>query len=969
MDALKGKVVSWEGGRYVGHTVEVEGILIPSGKGTWTSSDEDVVRSGNWVTGKLNGDGEEVVKSAGIRYVGHFKDNIRNGFGSLFFTSGGEHCGTFLDGKATGFGLRVFEDGSWYTGNWENAQLVDGPVPIFPGPTGKASATREISPLPSDVVKDRQMIQGTFTGQVNAKGEPHGRGVLLYSDGTRFCGQWQGGKRSGHGVWTTASGAKYDGEWKSDEWHGEGVETEISGGVYTGTYKSGQRSGRGEYRRKDGGGYDGEWKHGLMHGSGRLTEPSGDAYSGQMKDGLRCGKGEWISSRDQYTGEWQNDTMHGKGRKTELNGDVYEGMFKFGYRHGKGDLILANGGEYSGQWQDGKVHGKGMEKHGDGTIYSGQFVDGLRDGKGEMRMANGDLYDGKFEKGLMAGKGKYMWRSGGEYTGEFQRGRRHGQGMLVWASGDKYIGQFDEGRIHGEGVLSLKRSGCTHYGNFVDNVAQGHGIRVLGDGAWFEGTWYSNRFVGDIDFREDACPKPNVENARFQQERTEKLANEHAARLRRNALWEVTMPAASEQKSEKNKAFTAYTVIFKCRVTNNVYESQIRYSVLLENYDALKGEFPTLIADITFPPKKLFGNSDPAFIEQRRQALEKFVQAVVVHPIITSSQTFRKAFSIETNHETSHEYVDAVSAVLAKQAAVDAEIDAETQRVLDETNHKRLQDLQTIDSEIDAISSAERERQVSEKDWVEDHHVRMGRAELIDPAIRKFEQPNSSDTVEVVMGEAHRVIDASPTAPPQPSPEPVPEEPLTTVPSIPPTVPSIPPTPPAESTTTSKPLPVPKPLPSPMAEPAIPPPVAPQNLEAGQPGKTKGIMNPVPPTMSQTRLSSEDYPTPPPPAPLPEPTLSHPEPPVPPPVPPPTVPQEEGVEEIPVTETKRTSQILRPADTPYQFEEYDEEVPTAEVKNPFGEEVKAQAPFGEEKMDKKEESANPFGDEDGNPFV
>ena len=50
------------------------------------------------------------------------------------------------------------------------------------------------------------------------------------------------------------------------------------------------------------------------------------------------------------------------------------------------------------------------------------------------------------------------------------------------------------------------------------------------------------------------------QNARFQQERTEKLANEHAARLRRNALWEVTMPAASEQKSEKNKAFTAYTV-------------------------------------------------------------------------------------------------------------------------------------------------------------------------------------------------------------------------------------------------------------------------------------------------------------------------------------------------------------------------------------------------------------------------
>jgi hypothetical protein len=73
--------------------------------------------------------------------------------------------------------------------------------------------------------------------QMNARGEPHGRGLLVLSDGTAYTGQYINGKRHGFGVWSDLSGAKYEGEWRNDEKCGEGVDTASNGDEYSGQLK------------------------------------------------------------------------------------------------------------------------------------------------------------------------------------------------------------------------------------------------------------------------------------------------------------------------------------------------------------------------------------------------------------------------------------------------------------------------------------------------------------------------------------------------------------------------------------------------------------------------------------------------------------------------------------------------------------------------------------------------------------
>ena len=54
------------------------------------------------------------------------------------------------------------------------------------------------------------------------KGKPNGFGILIYSFGGKYVGEWKNGKRNGQGTSTTSSiGYKYVGEWKNGKhWNG-----------------------------------------------------------------------------------------------------------------------------------------------------------------------------------------------------------------------------------------------------------------------------------------------------------------------------------------------------------------------------------------------------------------------------------------------------------------------------------------------------------------------------------------------------------------------------------------------------------------------------------------------------------------------------------------------------------------------------------------------------------------------------
>mmetsp|Transcript_2777 Transcript_2777/g.6631 ORF Transcript_2777/g.6631 Transcript_2777/m.6631 type:complete len:145 (-) Transcript_2777:111-545(-) len=114
--------------------------------------------------------------------------------------------------------------------------------------------------------------KGHYTGELKGKFVKHGKGVLSYTDG-----------------------AVYDGEFKDGVFHGMGTFTwAATGESYTGWWEDGQMHGKGRFDYASGGTYVGGFSRGKMHGFGKLTikmfaEDGGEtvaAKEGQWADGV-----------------------------------------------------------------------------------------------------------------------------------------------------------------------------------------------------------------------------------------------------------------------------------------------------------------------------------------------------------------------------------------------------------------------------------------------------------------------------------------------------------------------------------------------------------------------------------------------------------------------------------------------------------------------------------------------------------
>ena len=113
----------------------------------------------------------------------------------------------------------------------------------------------------------------TYRGEVSGAGPSkrrHGSGVMEWSDGRRYVGEWREDKMSGRGVMEYRNGCRYEGEWRNDEWCGRGVYTLKNGDRYDGEVY-GVFNGRGVYRYAAGRRlYDGAWAHSYPAGGAAL---------------------------------------------------------------------------------------------------------------------------------------------------------------------------------------------------------------------------------------------------------------------------------------------------------------------------------------------------------------------------------------------------------------------------------------------------------------------------------------------------------------------------------------------------------------------------------------------------------------------------------------------------------------------------------------------------------------------------
>lgn len=68
------------------------------------------------------------------------------------------------------------------------------------------------------------------------------------------------GKREGKGIMKYSNGRQYEGNWERDLRNGKGFERYPNGNSYFGSFKMGKADGKGVYTWVNGEVYDGEWK-------------------------------------------------------------------------------------------------------------------------------------------------------------------------------------------------------------------------------------------------------------------------------------------------------------------------------------------------------------------------------------------------------------------------------------------------------------------------------------------------------------------------------------------------------------------------------------------------------------------------------------------------------------------------------------------------------------------------------------
>ena len=188
----------------------------------------------------------------------------------------------------------------------------------------------------------------------------HGRGIQIWTDGSKFSGCWKHGKASGQGKLIHADGDVYEGNWENDKPNGYGLYIHQDGTKYEGFWKDDKQNGNGKETWPDGASYEGGYKNGKKQGKGIFKWADGSVYNGEFDDNNISGKGVYIfSDKRKYDGTWLNNKLEGHGIFEWPDGRKYEGDYKNDKKEGFGVFEWADGKKYKGYWKNGKQNGIG----------------------------------------------------------------------------------------------------------------------------------------------------------------------------------------------------------------------------------------------------------------------------------------------------------------------------------------------------------------------------------------------------------------------------------------------------------------------------------------------------------------------------------------------------------------------------------------------------------------------------------
>eukprot|EP00033_Pygsuia_biforma_P004379 GCRY01004800.1.p1 GENE.GCRY01004800.1~~GCRY01004800.1.p1 ORF type:complete len:253 (+),score=33.09 GCRY01004800.1:116-874(+) len=196
---------------------------------------------------------------------------------------------------------------------------------------------------------------GKYEGEVNSKGEMHGKGIY-YHNGNKYEGNWLHNQKHGLFKCTFGNGETFEGQFKNDKRNGAGTALYSDGSKYEGEYLDDLRHGRGLYwtpheyytvQRLFFRIYD----HGTLK-----TEIERHTDIQKISNRPGFGFGTYVlEDGSRFEGEHENYQKQGRGQILWLDGKHFVGEFRQDKRHGIG-MLKTPEGEYSYQeWKEGTL--------------------------------------------------------------------------------------------------------------------------------------------------------------------------------------------------------------------------------------------------------------------------------------------------------------------------------------------------------------------------------------------------------------------------------------------------------------------------------------------------------------------------------------------------------------------------------------------------------------------------------------
>ncbi len=159
---------------------------------------------------------------------------------------------------------------------------------------------------------------------------PNGNGIVYFSEGSIYIGDFQNSKRQGSGIMIWSNGQKYIGEWNYDTFNGNGLLFLSEKDIWTGIFSNGS----------------------FIKGKNQITQ-DGNVYIFEYEEGKKTNRIMIkYEEGNTYVGTYFSSELTGKGIMNYSNGDSYVGEFDTGKKDGYGIYTFSNGQELEGSWEN-----------------------------------------------------------------------------------------------------------------------------------------------------------------------------------------------------------------------------------------------------------------------------------------------------------------------------------------------------------------------------------------------------------------------------------------------------------------------------------------------------------------------------------------------------------------------------------------------------------------------------------------